>query len=187
MDYNDPYSYSQTELEYAQYAEYKKPSKVEFTYEQLLSYVFFDNEYDAELFLINIDSFVTNHKEFFCLCFDIFCKGLVLLYGDKGKSVDFANITIRQLENIHHKMTKIGIKTRMYEYTPEDYILLCKDYDEKIDDKSIDAKYLLEKSMKAIKGNKNDAELYKFYMFTMIKNNQNVDQIIKITYDVCQR
>lgn len=53
-----------------------------------------------------------NHKDLFYFCVDLFCKGLVMMYGN-GNSVEIATITQEQFEFLRKKMRNAGIDVKL--------------------------------------------------------------------------
>ena len=53
-----------------------------------------------------------NNKDLFYFCIDLFCKGLVILYGT-GNSVEIGNITEEQFEYLRKKMRNAGIDVKL--------------------------------------------------------------------------
>jgi hypothetical protein len=59
---------------------------------------------------------IEGNKDLFFFCLDLFCKGLVLLYGEGGKSVSIDTITQEQFMHIKHKMLCAGVKVDLSLY-----------------------------------------------------------------------
>jgi hypothetical protein len=53
---------------------------------------------------------IADNKDLFFFCLDLFCKGLVLLYGQGTKSVSIETITKEQFNQLQSKMLCAGIK-----------------------------------------------------------------------------
>jgi hypothetical protein len=51
-------------------------------------------------------------KDIFCLCFDLLCKGLVLLFGHNNK-VELNDITIEQFHAMAQRLHYAGIKVKL--------------------------------------------------------------------------
>ena len=81
--------------------------------EALSNIMFIDNVNDAkiELSLGGIES----NKDFFYFCLDLFCKGLVLLFGSNNR-VELENLTIEQFELVRKKMSNAGIDVKLELY-----------------------------------------------------------------------
>jgi len=62
---------------------------------------------------------IENNKDFFYFCIDLFCKGLVILFG-KDNRVEITDITMEQFMLLQKKMMNAGIKVHldMYEDIP---------------------------------------------------------------------
>lgn len=59
---------------------------------------------------------IEDNKDLFFFCLDLFCKGLVLLYGKGSKSVGIDTITEEQFKIIKSKMLCAGIKVDLSIY-----------------------------------------------------------------------
>lgn len=55
---------------------------------------------------------IENNKDLFMFMIDLFCKGLILCYGD-GKSVDFDSLSIDKFDYIKKKMANAGIVIKL--------------------------------------------------------------------------
>jgi hypothetical protein len=55
---------------------------------------------------------VENNKDFFYFCLDLFCKGLVILFGENGK-VNVESLTQEQFAIIKQKMSLAGIDVKL--------------------------------------------------------------------------
>lgn len=55
---------------------------------------------------------IENNKDLFFFCLDLFCKGLVILYGTDNK-VDLDSITMEQFGDIKNKMELAGIQVNL--------------------------------------------------------------------------
>lgn len=88
--------------------------EVDMQIEDLAKFLFTENVNNVpiELSLGGID----DNKDLFFFCLDLFCKGLVLLYGEGSKSVSIESITDDQFKNIKSKLLCAGIKVNLYIY-----------------------------------------------------------------------
>jgi hypothetical protein len=59
---------------------------------------------------------IENNKDLFFFCLDLFCKGLVLLYGEGSKRVSIDTITEEQFKHIKSKMLCAGVKVDLSIY-----------------------------------------------------------------------
>lgn len=59
---------------------------------------------------------IEDNKDLFFFCLDLFCKGLVLLYGKGSRSVSIDTISEEQFKNIKSKMLCAGIKVDLSIY-----------------------------------------------------------------------
>lgn len=67
------------------------------------------NNVSVELSLGGIE----NNKDLFFFCLDLFCKGLVFLYGEGTKSVTIDKLTEKQFQYIQNKMLCAGIHVNL--------------------------------------------------------------------------
>lgn len=90
---------------------------VELEIDELANFMFKRNENNVvlELSLGGIE----NNKDLFYFILDLFCKGLVLMFGDGTNSVDVDTITYDNFLSIKEKMLCAGIQVNM-EYYPND-------------------------------------------------------------------
>jgi hypothetical protein len=56
---------------------------------------------------------IADNKDLFFFCLDLFCKGLVMLYGQGSKSVSIENITQEQFNQLQSKMICAGVKANL--------------------------------------------------------------------------
>lgn len=90
---------------------------VELEIDELANFMFKRNENNVvlELSLGGIE----NNKDLFYFILDLFCKGLVLMFGNGTNSVDVDTITYENFLSIKEKMLCAGIQVNM-EYYPND-------------------------------------------------------------------
>jgi hypothetical protein len=81
--------------------------------EALAKIMFIDNINDAqiELSLGGIES----NKDLFYFCLDLFCKGLVLLFGSNNR-VELDKLSIEQFEVVRKKMGNAGVDVKLKLY-----------------------------------------------------------------------
>lgn len=81
--------------------------------EALAKIMFIDNVNDAqiELSLGGIE----NNKDLFYFCLDLFCKGLVLLFGSNNR-VELDKLSIEQFEVVRKKMENAGVNVKLKLY-----------------------------------------------------------------------
>lgn len=86
---------------------------VEMRVEDLAEFVFVKNTNDAkiEMSLGGIE----DNKDLFYFCVDLFCKGLVLMFG-KGGKVDVDAVSIEQFKSLQSKMANAGIAATLEVY-----------------------------------------------------------------------
>lgn len=56
---------------------------------------------------------IENNKDLFCFVLDLFCKGLVLMFGADGKSVNIEDITMDNFQMLSEKMICAGIHVNL--------------------------------------------------------------------------
>lgn len=83
---------------------------IEIEVDQLAHFMFIENKTDAivELSLGGIE----DNKDFFYFCHDLFCKGLVLLYGNDNRLI-INDVTMEQFLNVKAKMANAGIHVKL--------------------------------------------------------------------------
>lgn len=93
---------------------------VELEIDELANFMFKRNENNVvlELSLGGIE----NNKDLFYFILDLFCKGLVLMFGNETNSVDVDTITYENFLSIKEKMLCAGIQVNM-QYYPNDISL----------------------------------------------------------------
>lgn len=79
---------------------------VEMHINDLADFMFVKNVNDAIIGL-QMDG-IEDNKDLFYFCLDLFCKGLVLMYGN-GNSVNVDEISMEQFTSIQKKMKNAGI------------------------------------------------------------------------------
>lgn len=86
---------------------------VEMHIQDLADFVFVRNSNDAkiEMSLGGIE----DNKDLFYFCVDLFCKGLVLMFGRGGK-VDVDAVSIEQFKSLQAKMANAGIAVTLEVY-----------------------------------------------------------------------
>lgn len=79
--------------------------------EHFADFVFLHNVKNAkiELSLANIRS----NKDLFYFCLDLFCKGLVMTFGDGNNRIDMDELDIEKFGRVRAKMLLAGIDTML--------------------------------------------------------------------------
>jgi hypothetical protein len=87
---------------------------IELEIDELANFMFKRNENNVvlELSLGGIE----NNKDLFYFVLDLFCKGLVLMFGNETNSVDVDTITYDNFLTIKEKMLCAGIQVNMENY-----------------------------------------------------------------------
>jgi hypothetical protein len=78
--------------------------------DSLSKYIFLENS-DNKLIYLDIQGLECT-KDIFCLCFDLLCKGLVLLYGHDNK-VELNHISMEQFHAMSQRLLYAGIKVKL--------------------------------------------------------------------------
>ena len=139
----------------------------------LATFIFKQNTDNNQLY-ININSLKT-HKQLFFLLFDLFCKGLLMLYGS-GNKLLLNKLEMVQFEEIRQKLKLAHIDLVMEQYDDSTAKLL-----DLIPEKDILNKEtaIIRSSLNTIHGMKDDEDL-KDYQFNLYMN----DTLFCIHFDV---
>jgi hypothetical protein len=86
--------------------ESQTPLNVEMHINDLAEFIFIKNENNAKIYL-SLNGLVDS-KDLFYFCLDLFCKGLVLLFGSENK-VDLDVLTMDNFYSIKKKMNNASI------------------------------------------------------------------------------
>jgi hypothetical protein len=134
----------------------KKNIHKQVDYAQLLDFIYTKNN-NKRCFLQTPQ--LNNTKELFCFCLDLFCKGILICYGNETKSVNLEELTLDQLKLVIDKLSMTGIMT----------IIEIQQLNKKVneDEESIlvvtnNAKEILQNSLSNIYANDNNALLSSF-------------------------
>jgi len=73
--------------------------------------------------LLGLEESVKTNKELFSFCFQLFCNGLVLLYGD-GQKVLLNALSMEQLDTIRAKLKCVHIHVKITTYDLDTAYLL---------------------------------------------------------------
>jgi hypothetical protein len=87
---------------------------VDMKIDHLAEFMFTKNTNNAQLQL-SLGG-IENTKDLFFFCLDIFCKGLVMLFGKGSNSVNVEDITMENFDTIREKMLCAGIDVRLSVY-----------------------------------------------------------------------
>lgn len=86
---------------------------VELEVDELAKVLFIDNVNDSLIYL-SLGG-IENNKDLFYFCLDIFCKGLVLMFGSSNR-VDLESLTLEQFEIVRKKILNAGINVKLNVY-----------------------------------------------------------------------
>lgn len=75
--------------------------------EEYASIMFCQNQNDNDLPLL-LDEVATS-KDLFCLCIDLLCRGLILMFGNSTHHVELSDLSMQQFEMLKNKMKRGGI------------------------------------------------------------------------------
>lgn len=134
--------------------------------DQLAFYIFTEND-GKEIFL-DIQSIKTN-KDLFFFCFDLFCKGLVILFGTENKLL-LNMLTSENFDEIRRKLKYAHIHLKTLNYDVELAELL-----DIVNKETLNERNVLVESIDKLKGMEEQLELSE-YIFNIYLNN-NVIQI----------
>ena len=74
----------------------------------LTEYIFQKNFNNSKIH-IDVDG-IENIHDLFCFCFDLLCKGLILLYSKDGDQIDVENLTMDQFNIAKERLSFTGIQ-----------------------------------------------------------------------------
>tara|TARA_Y100000389_G_scaffold184550_1_gene203109 strand:- start:934 stop:1410 length:477 start_codon:yes stop_codon:yes gene_type:complete len=88
-----------------------------------LSKHIFKNNDEGHDMLLGLEESVKTNKELFSFCFQLFCNGLVLLYGD-GQKLLLNALSMEQLDTIRAKLKCVHIHVKIATYDLDTAYLL---------------------------------------------------------------
>jgi len=121
---------------------------------QLAPYIFLKNNLDKQI-ILNIENGIETTNDLYHLCLDLFCKGIVIVFGTNNK-IELNTLTFENLQQIIKKLRNANIVTHIDIQSVEEM------YEQnKISTK--DPRKIIEESLKYSKQNTSDnLESYKF-------------------------
>lgn len=140
---------------------------------ELANYIFVKNTKNCPI-LININSLKTQ-KELFFLLFDLFCKGLILMYGENNK-MTLNTLQMEQFDEMKKKLKCANIQLNLVLYdkdTAELLDLIPSNMTENYE------KTIITQSLAKIRGEKENLDL-KEYIFNLYMN----DMMYCINFDI---
>lgn len=141
---------------------------VEMGVEDLAKFVFIDNKTDAIVYL-SMEGLETS-KDLFYFCLDLFCKGLVYLFGANNR-VDLDNLTMNNFIVIQKKLKNAGV------------VVGLKIYDDIVDDENSNSEAVPKAIINTDHINNLDNNLQlKEYSFILRKLNTN--QVYEVNFDL---
>lgn len=96
-----------------------RAQKKDVNYKELIEYVYEKN--NGKRIVIQADS-INTAKELFYFCLDLFCKGLLFLFGDEHNSVRIDTITLPQIQKVIDKLGYTGIMTIIHIEQTSDFM-----------------------------------------------------------------
>jgi hypothetical protein len=90
---------------------HEPPSFVDVDINQLAHFVFVRNVDDAVV-EVSLEGLSTS-KDLFYFCLDLFCKGLVLMFGDANDQVNLASLSLEDFQKLQKRMLLAGIKVHL--------------------------------------------------------------------------
>ena len=139
---------------------------------ELAQYVF-RNENESPIF-IEINCLKTK-KELFFLLFDLFCKGLIILFGENNKIL-LNKLEMSQFDVVKTKLKLAHVDMNLQLYDKDTAVILemiPSDIDDRFE------KTIIQKSLAKINGMPDDADL-KDYVFQLFMN----ETLFNINFDV---
>ena len=89
--------------------DYQKREHKNVDYYQLLEHIYFKNRNKQKIFVEAAS--LKSTKDLFRFCLDLFCKGLVLCYGDESRKVTIDSLSLEQIQDVIDKLSYTGIMT----------------------------------------------------------------------------
>lgn len=86
---------------------------VEIEVDELAKILFIDNVNDSNIYL-SLGG-IENNKDLFYFCLDIFCKGLVIMFGSSNR-IDLESLTLEQFDEVKRKISNAGINVKLKVY-----------------------------------------------------------------------
>jgi hypothetical protein len=77
-------------------------------YRELIEHIYINN--DEKRFILQTPT-LENNKELYCFCLDLFCKGLITLYGNTQGSVEVNKLSMDDIQIVIDKLSYGGIMT----------------------------------------------------------------------------
>jgi hypothetical protein len=127
---------------------------------ELAKYIFVTNQTERNEIFLDVKSLKTN-KELFFFFFELFCKGLVLLFGE-GSKLCLDTLTMEQLDNVRGLMRFAHIKLNVVVYD--------EDTAKMIDEIEVaDERKIVNDSMEKLRASKSDLPISE-YVFNLFIN-----------------
>ena len=120
-------------------------------FNELIDYIFLKNKNNKKI-LLQLDE-LKDTKDLFCFCLDLFCKGMVILYGNENRKVNINELSMEQIQAVVDNLSYAGIFT----------IIQIKD---KVEDDDYSMNEVLNKSLDTLLDNESDKDL-SYYKFTL--------------------
>jgi hypothetical protein len=78
--------------------------------DNLVEFIFIRNVNDAVIEMSFDSDEISTSKDLFYFCLDLFCKGLVVLYGNGSNAVELEKLSIENFQFMHKKLLNAGIE-----------------------------------------------------------------------------
>jgi hypothetical protein len=139
-------------------------NKYKIDVQDLANFIFVENQNNLNV-IIEINSIKSNQELFFFL-FDLLCKGLILVYGEKGSNkVCLNHLTIEQFEFMKTKFKNAHIKLDIVIYDHSTAMLLD------LLDENYKKRNLIKESMSKLELMKNNEPLKDYVFNILIEDN----------------
>ena len=89
--------------------------RIDINIQDLAHYIFKTNIEERNELFLDIKTLKTN-KELFFFCFELFCKGLIILYGNSENKLLLNQVTMEQFDVIKQAMLYAHIKLHIHVY-----------------------------------------------------------------------
>lgn len=154
-------------------------------YEELIKHIYENNK--RKRIVIQTESINTT-KDLFYFCLDLFCKGLLYLFGDENNRVRIDTMTLSQIQEVIDKLGYTGIMTIIHVENTSNFMKIKDEHGYTVDDLSLtqnndvsitSPSQFVQGSLNNIKNqpDNQDLGLYKFHLV-------NKDMIYIIHFEI---
>ena len=78
-------------------------------FNELIDFIFLKNNNNKKI-ILELDN-LKNTKDLFSFCLDLFCKGMVILYGNEDRKVNINELSMEQIQIVVDNLSYAGIHT----------------------------------------------------------------------------